>query len=374
MRELNTRCECCDFERRQTTFRSAPRLSRATRSSGVAAVLFAMSTFAQAQTTPAQTTTQPLNLAPGGAGAANEKAITARVLQVKGDASYLLPTEKDWKPCKAEDEYPQLTQIRTGIGGSVKLQIGSEAPFTAVVVDPISRVILSDAKVTATTKRVRMGVSHGRIRAGVAEGGLTSDFTVDSPVATLSKKGTWDFGLFYERGSDRFEIFLLDYGLVEALSKITGDIRTLKPGEAVTQAMLMWSDEAQLRRNVAIADLFGQDDVEIAFNRLRNDGLGVLDPGSGRSGLLNLRNTNAVGAFRNLVDNQINNPPIILPPIQLPPPGFVRPEGFFGTGRGDQLINVVIDQSNFLSREGYARPGTFRFRRSALEGWMKANR
>ncbi|MGE3182311.1 MAG: hypothetical protein AB7N71_11830 [Phycisphaerae bacterium] len=324
---------------------------------------------ATAQQTSLQTNA-PAQTSPASAG----KEITARVIEVKGDASYLLPTEKDWKKCKVDDEYPQLTQMRTGIGGSLKLQVGSEAPYTAIVIDPISRMILSDATVTSSTKRVRVGVSHGRIRAGVAEGGLTSDFTVDSPVATLSKKGTWDFGLFYERGSDRFEIFLLDYGLVEALSKVTNEVQRLQPGEAVTQAMRRWGDEAQLRRNIALVDLFGQDNVELAFNRIRNDGLGVIDPGSGKSDLLNLRNTNATAEFRNLVDNQIRATPLVITPPPILPPTFVRPEGFFGTGRGDELLNVIIDQNNFLAREGYARPGTFRFRRSALEGWMNANR
>jgi len=55
---------------------------------------------------------------------------------------------------------------------------------------------------------------------------------VDSPVATLSKRGTWDFGLFYERGTDRFEIFLLDQGLVDAFSKLTGQHRQVLPQES----------------------------------------------------------------------------------------------------------------------------------------------
>ena len=57
------------------------------------------------------------------------------------------------------------------------------------------------------------------VRAGVAEGGLKSDFTIDSPVATLSKRGTWNFALYYERETERFEISLLDRGLVEAIDK-----------------------------------------------------------------------------------------------------------------------------------------------------------
>ncbi len=315
-------------------------------------------------TTPATTNTTTTPADPG--------AIFATVLETNGDAAYRIEEAGEWKPLKVGDKLPALTQIRTGIGGSAKLQIGEEEPYSAVVIDPVSALILSELSKTTEVKKVRVGVGYGRIRAGVAEGGLRSDFTVDSPVATLSKKGTWNFGLFYERSTDRFEIFLLDRGLVEALNKITGDLRTVKPGEAVTNAMRIWCDEAQLRRNVALADLLGQDDYEIAFNRLRNDGIGIVDVGSGNTTFLNLRDPNASNEFRNIVRDRLNTFPIIPPPIDFG--RQLRPEGFFGTGGGDQLIQVIIDRDSFLSRGGFARPGNFTFRRAALEGWLNSSK
>lgn len=300
------------------------------------------------------------------------QAITARVIEVNGDAQQRIG-DAPWQPVKLNDEYGELTQIRTGIGASVKLEIGREEPFTAVVIDPVSSIILSEVHKTADTKRVRVGVGHGRIRAGVAEGGLRSDFTVDSPVATLSKKGTWNFGLYYERATDRFEMFLLDRGLVEALSKATSELRTLQPGEAITQAMRRWADEAQLRRNVPVVELLGQDDIEIAFNRLRNDGIGVTDPGSGRGAVLDIRNPDASREFRNLVRDQIGFVPVPLTPIDFGggQGSAVRPEGFFGSGRGDQLIQILISQDSSLVRNGFARAGPLTFRRSALEGFLQ---
>jgi hypothetical protein len=327
-------------------------------------VVVAAAAVCAAQTSqPAAGTTTP----------ADAKEIRAKVIEVIGEAQQRTG-DGEWGPVRADDAYGPLTQIRTGIGGSVKLQIGTEEPYTALVIDPVSTVVLSEAFTTSSSKRVRVGVGHGRIRAGVAEGGLKSDFIVDSPVATLSKRGTWNFGLYYERSTDRFEMFLLDHGLVEALSKVTAEMRQLKPGEAVTHAMRRWGDEAQLRRNISIMDALGQDDLTIAFNRLRNDGIGVVDPGSGRSAILDLRNPEASAEFRNLVQNQLSN----LPPVDIGPIDFgggggggLRPEGFFGSGRGDQLIQVLIQQNSSLVQKGWARPGPLTFRRSALEGYLR---
>jgi len=296
--------------------------------------------------------------------------ITARVLEVRGDVKHAPLESTDWQPCQVDEEYPEQTVILTGVRSSTKLQIGDDDTYTAVVIEPVSRTILSEAYRTADTKRVRIGVGYGRMRAGVAEGGLKSDFTVDSPVATLSKRGTWDFGLFYERGTDRFEIFLLDQGLVDAFSKLTGEHRTVLPREVVTQAMRRWADEAQLLRNVAIPDILGQGDFAVAFNALEQSGLRVLNPEGGPTVLLDLSSSFAQENFADLVRTRL--PPAAVTPALLGP--RVRPEGYFGTGRGDELVPLVIEASSSLARKGFARPGTYTFRRSALENWLQQHR
>jgi len=293
--------------------------------------------------------------------------LQAKVIEVRGEAEYSPLDQSQWQSCRVSDEYPQETIIRSGIRSSVKLQIGIEPPYTAVVVDPATKVILSELIATAQTKRVRLGLSYGRIRAGVAEGGLKSEFTVDCPVATLSKRGTWNFGMFYERGTDRFEVFLLERGLVEAINEITGQRRELLPGQAVTEAMRRWADEAQIRRNVPIPDVLGQGDIEIAFNRLRQDGLGVLDPAGGRAMLIDLSNDQAAQAFALLARGRLGLPFAPSAAGGLPS----RPEGYFGTGRGDQLIPVIIEANSELAEKGFARPGTYVFRRAALENWLE---
>jgi len=294
---------------------------------------------------------------------AERQQITARVLEVRGDARHAALESNDWQPCRVDDEYPEQTVILTGVRSSVKLQIGSDDTYTVVVVDPASRTIISEARRSADTKRVRIGVGYGQVRAGVIEGGLKSDFAVDCPVATLSKRGTWNFGLFYERASDRFEIFLLDQGLIEALNKVTRERRELLPQQAVTEAMRRWADEVQIRRTVSVVDILGQSDIEVAFNRLQQSGLRVLDPQGGQAVLIDLSSRTARDLFADLVRQAL---------LYAPPPGRppVRPEGYFGTGRGDELINVLITGQSELARKGLARPGAYRFRRAALENWL----
>lgn len=312
---------------------------------------------ALAQEPPAtQPTTQPA--VPQGA-----TAITARVLEVRGDCRHAPADSTDWQPCQVDDEYPQNTVILTGVRSSVKLQIGTDDTYTALIIEPASKTLIAEAFTTPDTKRVNIGVGYGRIRAGVAEGGLKSDFTVESPVATLSKRGTWDFGLFYERGTDRFEIFLLESGLLEALNKLTGEQRRVLPTEIITQVMRRWLDESQIRRNVPVPDIFGYGDLDIVFNRLQTDGLRIIGPEGGTHVFIDLSSSWSQASFANLARQ-------FLPPQTGP---RLRPEGVFGTGRGEQLIPLILSSDSDLVQRGVARPGTYTFRRSVLENWLAAH-
>lgn len=294
-----------------------------------------------------------------------KQPILARVIELRGDVKYAPLDSQDYQPCQLDDQYPERTKIITGVRSSIKLQIGDEEPYTCMLIEAVGKTVLSEAYKTSEEKKVRVGVGYGRIRAGVAEGGLKSDFTVDSPVATLSKRGTWGFTLFYERGTNYFEIGLTDRGLIEVINKITDERRKINPKELITIAMRTWLDQAPFFRNVSVPDILGQGDIEVAFNRLQQSGLGVLAPGGGAGALLNLTSPGARMSFADLVRRV------------LPPGGGqlgdrrLRPEGFFGTGRGDELISVMIESNNPLVQKGFTRPGTYKFRRSALDGWLR---
>lgn len=298
---------------------------------------------------------------------AGQTLITARVLEIRGDVRHAPVDSTDWKPCQVGDEYPQETVILTGVRSSAKLQIGTDDTYTALVIEPATKTLISQAYTTADTKRVNIGVGYGRIRAGVVEGGLKSDFTVECPVATLSKRGTWDFGLFYERGTDRFEIFLLDRGLIEAFNRITGVHRMVLPQELVTEVMRRWAEEAQFSSTVPIPDILGQGDIAMAFSRLQQDGLRVLNPEGGHTVLLDLGSAGARQQFASFLREQL---PLILPPGG-PTGAPLRQEGFFGTGRGADLVPLIIDRNSPLAQKGLAQPGTYRFPRAALNDWLE---
>jgi hypothetical protein len=294
---------------------------------------------------------------------AGRTPILAKVIEVEGDVKFAAPDAADWKPVELNASFPEGTRILTGVRSRVKFQIGEEEPFTALLVDSVGLTVLSEAGVSGDTKRVRVGVGYGRIRAGVAEGGLKSEFQVDSPVATLSKRGTWGFSLFYERGSDLFEISLTERGLVEALRNADLRSRTIRPGEAVSNALRRWLDEAPLRKNVAIPDILGQGDIEVAFNRIRTDGVGVLGVGSGRSAAIDFNPPGARDQFVNRINQIVDAPPLNLG-------GGLRPEGFFGTGRGDDLVQLLLDSRDPLVTSGAAKPGKYLLRRGALQSFL----
>lgn len=300
---------------------------------------------------------------------AAKTTIKAKAIEVNGSVDWAALDSNDWKAVKLNDEFNEKTKFRTGVKSSLKLQIGDEAPYSCLLVDAVGKTVLSEAWKDADTKRVRVGVAYGKVRAGVAEGGLKSDFTVDSADATLSKKGTWGFELFYSRDG-QFEIGLTEFGLVEALSKVTGERRDVQPGQAVTQAMRRWLDQAQFK-NVPVADVLGQSNIEVAFNRLDAEGLGVTGVGSGRSVLVDLSNANARNQFSQIAQQSLQNaPPLLLPPGQVQ---TLRSEGFFGTGRGDQLISFIIDSRTENLKQIFPNGGRFQIRRDALESWVKAN-
>lgn len=328
----------------------------------ITVLLVGMPSIAQSVEKPAPPpATQPASATqPAGAD-----VVMSRVIDLEGDVQHTAIGTDDWAPCALDDEYPPETIIRTGLRSSIKLQMGVDDTYTAVVIESATQSVISEAFRTQDTKRIRIGVGYGRVRAGVVEGGLKSDFTVDSPVATLSKRGTWDFGLFYERGTGRFEVFLLDQGLVDAFSKITGERRTVLPQEVVTDAMRRWGQEAQIRKNVPVPDIFGQGEIDVAFNTLRTDGLRVLGPQSGRAVLVDLSSSASQAAFASAVRDRLG--PIAVPRVVR---STFRPEGYFGTGRGDQLISILVAPGSALDRQGAMKPGRYQFRRAALEHWL----
>ncbi|HON67981.1 MAG TPA: hypothetical protein PLS23_15950, partial [Phycisphaerae bacterium] len=256
------------------------------------------------------------------------------VLRVVGNVQYALPDPDgqpgEFQPVREGDRLPAGAIIQTRLRSKVMLAFG---PDTVVLIDRVTMASIDQFHRTGDTKKVQLGLGHGLISAAAVEGTLRSDMTISSPVATLSKRGTMDFGMRYEPGTGRYIVFLNEEGLVELIDWLRDAQRTLEPGQYVTQALLRWIEMRTLDRYVPINDPWGMTVAEFRWNAwYGSQGLGVVEPG--------------LGAYTFRADySPSNRPPprptqiLSVPPVFLPPaPGgplqVGRPEGNFGTGFG----------------------------------------
>lgn len=213
---------------------------------------------------------------------AEEKAeqLKARVVSVAGAASWApaaaSPTDKQaWKAVQVGDEYDAGTQIKTSLRSAVVLTFGDD---TVVKIERMTLASIDQFHKSATTKTTRLGLGYGAVRAGVAEGALRSDFAVDSPVATLSKRGTDGIYFYQEPRTGRFVISLARAGELEILHRIRQQLRLLRRGENVTQRLLDFILRSQIDRNF---NFFtgGLTNAELRFEMRNTTGLSILNPG-----------------------------------------------------------------------------------------------
>lgn len=211
--------------------------------------------------------------------------LRAVVSEVKGSAEWALPgvsvlVDDGWTQLKVGDELASGTQIRTGIRGHVNLLFGEG---TIVSIRRATHASIDDFYKGATAKRVEIGLGYGTVRGGSSEGELEPDLVVDSPVATLAKRGTEGWEIQVERSSNRFRISLAQSGLVEAISK-AGRSRTVAPGQYATDATVanLWVNQETFDRAVSFYEPYyvGDADAQFAANNSRT--FGTISPGGGR--------------------------------------------------------------------------------------------
>lgn len=231
---------------------------------------------------------------------ANGGAPVFQVFEVRGDAKWGVGTnlkadsETGWRTVRVGDKYPRETQIRTGLRTKVKLVMVPAKPATIVMVEPLTLASIDELLQRDGKAVTRLGLAYGAIRAGVAEGELRNDLQIRAPVATLSKRGTWGFRLYAERGTGRWEMSLSERGLVEAIQNLTGQRRFITPGQTINQFMSHWIEAVHFTQQLTVHDPFGIKGADLLFNLNNGTGLGVLlFGGNGTIGVLN-----TVGNFR----------------------------------------------------------------------------
>jgi len=263
---------------------------------------------------------------------------SAIVIEVEGSVDWaaagVSPLVADgWTPVKVDDRLVPGTQVRTGLRSYVNLQFGDT---TTVSVRSVTYASIDQFYRSAKAEDVRIGLGYGTVRGGSSEGEVRSGVIVDSPVATLAKRGTEGWEIEVEPGTGRFRISLAQFGLVEATQKLSADrsrSRTVRPGEYATDRNIanLWINQDIFDRNVKFyaTDAVTAADAEFTADNTR--GYGVMAPGGGTA-LVDM--SGRVSADFVLDQLAANAPPDFPPPTTgvLPAGPVVRPEGNFGTG------------------------------------------
>lgn len=275
----------------------------------------------------------------------NLNAIPAAfVIEVKGSvdkaARGISPlADKGWTPVKQNDKLSSGTQIRTGLRSFVNLRFGLT---TIISVRSATHANIEQFYQSATSENIRVGLAYGTVRGGSTKSTIHSDVIIDSPIATLAKRGTEGWQMWIEPATGRFNISLAQHGLVEAIQKMGVDqtrSREVRPGEYATQDNIanMWINQDIFDRNVQFYEPQWITEADATFTTFNNRGYGSLAPGAGNM-LIDF--SQRVSAEFVIQQTGSNRPfGTILPNLAILQPGPIRrPEGNFGTGNTLRIL------------------------------------
>lgn len=269
---------------------------------------------------------------------AQTKPLSAIVLEVAGSVDWAKAgvsalVDEGWTASKVDDRYESGTQIRTGLRSHVNLQFGET---TTVSIRSATYASIEQFYASAKVENVRVGLGYGTVRGGSSEGEVKSDVIVDSPVATLAKRGTEGWEIEVEPMTGRFRISLAQFGIVEAIQKL-GDARsrarTVLPGEYATRANIanMWVNQNIFDRNVTFYAPEAITSADAEFSAHHTQGVGVIAPGGG----MTLVDASQRVSAQFILEQTASNLPPTIPPLTtaVGVRGTLgRPEGNFGTG------------------------------------------
>lgn len=141
------------------------------------------------------------------------KILQAVIMKVEGTRAQWRPdAQSPWKNAAINDILATGSEIRTGKDSTVTLRIGMNA---SMLVDRISRIVLPEMIQAGDTLRTRVTMQYGLADVKVDHVGLSNDFEIKTPSATLAVKGTgwrivWD-------GIDGFRAFGVPTNRIRAI-------------------------------------------------------------------------------------------------------------------------------------------------------------
>lgn len=310
------------------------------------------------QTGQPQQPSQP-NAAPVKADAADE--LRYEVTAVTGNVRFA-PIGTDplqdagWQKARVGDLLGAGLQIHVpAVRSNVKLTARPSEPPTVILIERGTLVGVTELHLDKQqgVAKSRVKLAYGAVRAGVAEGATRSDMEIESPVATLSKRGTDIFRFEYRNG--RFLMSLSDQGrgLIQAIQTHSGQFgglnqwrsRYVTPGQFVTHQMMRAIENVQFDRTVNINDTFGLQGLDEMFTQLNNHGgLAFLLPqGSNMAGMWDGTGQQGLAGQTLPFDQQAQT---MLNQLfhNLTPQTRSSPAGDFGIGQGQ--VPGILDTRN----------------------------
>ncbi len=140
-------------------------------------------------TTPAPATNPAPQVAPQVAPlpAGKQQVLQALVIGVDGKSEWRKAGSETWKVAALNDLLDPGCEIRTGLRSTLSLRVGKDA---TLVIARSSRIELPVIVQDGSVLRTRAAVYRGKCDFKVEAVGVTSDFQVLTPSATLAVRGT----------------------------------------------------------------------------------------------------------------------------------------------------------------------------------------
>jgi hypothetical protein len=106
---------------------------------------------------------------------------------ISGVVEVKAPEDANWTPARVGQSITRTTLVSTGFKSAATLAVGN----SLLSVRPLTRLTVEEMQESAGKERVNINLQTGRIRADVKPPvGGSSEFTIRSPTATASVRGT----------------------------------------------------------------------------------------------------------------------------------------------------------------------------------------
>jgi hypothetical protein len=107
--------------------------------------------------------------------------------EINGTVEVKEPGAADWTPARQGQTIDRTAVVSTGFKSSAVIAVGN----SLISAQPLTRLTVEELRESAGNERVNINLQTGRIRADVkAPAGGRTEFTVRSPTATASVRGT----------------------------------------------------------------------------------------------------------------------------------------------------------------------------------------